>query len=270
MMKPVSTRWLLISITLLCATGIHAETNDAARVRAFAREPNWTGIWQSSVWLSDASGRPPGGSARVRATEQLWRDPPYNDVWEATYRRALGDTATIAAKNVGITVCLRSFPGLMEGPRAFQVAILPEETLIVFESGQVRHVYTDGREHPSEDDLWSTDLGDSIGRWEGDTLIVDTIARKSSEPLVPGAWASLLSERAHFTERLRMTDRDTLEDRLTIDDPIALAKSWTMTLQFKRLPHMQRMLPYDCTENERNPVINGEVTIAPPRQPASH
>ena len=266
MIKETSSRWLLTSIGLLCSICIQAATNDAARVRAFAREPNWTGIWQSSVWLSDASGRPPGGAAWVRAAEQLWRDPPYNKLWEATYRAALADTATIAAKNAGLTVCLRSFPGLMEGPREFQVAILPEETLIVFESGQVRHVYTDGRAHPSEDDLWPMDLGDSIGHWEGDALLVDTIARKSSEPLVPGAWASLLSERAHFSERMRMVDRDTLEDQLTIVDPIALARPWMMTLQFKRLTHMQRMLPYDCTENERNPIVDGQVTIAPPRE----
>ena len=154
----------------------------------------------------------------------------------------------------------------MEGPRAFQVAILPEETLIVFESGQVRHVYTDGRAHPSEDDLWPTDLGDSIGHWEGDTLVIDTIERKSSEPKVPGAWASLLSDQAHFTERLRMVDRDTMEDRITIVDPVALARPWKMAVQFKRRPHMQRMLPYDCTENERNPVVDGKVTIAPPRE----
>ena len=267
MKKPMSTRWLLATIGLLCATCNQAATNDAARVRAFAREPNWTGIWQSSVWLADASGRPPGGAAWVRATAQLWRDPPYNKLWEATYRAALADTATIAAKNAGLTVCLRSFPGLMEGPREFQVAIAPEETLFVFESGQVRHVYTDGRTHPSEDDLWATDLGDSIGHWEGNTLIIDTIARRSSEPIVPGAWASLLSDRAHFTERVRMADRDTLEDRMTIEDPVALAKPWAMTLQFKRLSRMQRLLPYDCTENERNPVVDGKVTISPPREP---
>ena len=266
MMKPVSTRWLLATVSLLCATCIHAATNDAARVRAFARQPNWTGIWQSTVWLSDASGRPPGGAAQVKATEQLWRDPPYNTAWETTYRATLSDAATIATKNAGGSWCLRTFPGVMEGPREFQIAILPEETLIVFESAQVRHVYTDGRAHPSEDDLWPTDLGDSIGHWEGDTLVVDTIARKSSEPMVPGAWASLLSEQARFTERLRMVDRDTLEDRMTIEDPVALARPWIMTLQFKRLTPV-RMLPYDCTENERNPVVDGKLTIAPPGEP---
>lgn len=264
------TRWLLAVMSALCAAGVHAASapaarSDAARVGAFARLPNWTGIWESSVWLSDASGRPPGGAAEVRATEQLWRDPPYNAAWEATYRAALADTAAIAAKNSGGTWCLRTFPGLMEGPRAFQVATLPEETLIVFESGQVRHVYTDGRAHPPDDDLWPTDLGDSIGHWEGQTLVIDTVARMSAEPMVPGAWASLLSDRAHFIERLRMADRDTLEDLMTIEDPVALAKPWTLTLRYKRMRNMQRMIPYDCTENERNPVVDGKLTIAPPR-----
>ena len=263
-MKRLVKRWLLTGLSLLCATCVQAAAkNDAARVHEFARQPNWTGIWQSTVWLSDASGRPPGGAAEVRATEQLWRDPPYNNEWAATYREALSDTASMAAKNAGLTVCLRTFPGLMEGPRTFQVAILPEETLIVFESGQVRHVYTDGRAHPAGNDLWPTDLGDSIGHWEGDTLIIDTTARQSASPLVPGAWASLLSDRAHFIERFRMTDEDTLEDRMTIEDPVALAKPWAMTLQFKRLRNMHRMLPYDCTENERNPVVDGRVTITP-------
>jgi hypothetical protein len=251
---------------LLCATWALAAANDAARVRAFARLPNWTGIWESTVWLSDASGRPPGGAAQVRATEQLWRDPPYNDEWAATYRAALSDTAAIAAKNAGGSWCLRTFPGLMEGPRPFQIAILPEETLIVFEGGQVRHVYTDGRAHPSADDLWPTDLGDSIGHWEGDTLVIDTIARLSTEPMVPGAWASLLSDRSHFIERFRMTDQNYLEDQMTIEDPVALARPWTMTLRFKRLRNLQRMLTYDCTENERNPVVDGKLIIAPPRE----
>jgi len=99
--------------------------------------------------------------------------------------------------------CTRGFPAIMEGPQLFQIVVLPEETLLVFENQQVRHIYTDGRRHPSEEDLWPTRLGDSIGRWEGDTLVVDTIALTTSEPIAPRAWLSMLSDQAHFTERLR-------------------------------------------------------------------
>ena len=73
-----------------------------------------------------------------------------------------------------------------------QIATLPEETLLVFENGQVRHIYTDGRQHPSGEDIRPTALGDSVGRWERDTLVIDTISRDSSEPLTPRAWVSLL------------------------------------------------------------------------------
>jgi len=153
---------------------------------------------------------------------------------------------------------------LMEGPRPFQVAVLPEETLLVFESGQVRHIYTDGRGHPAADDLWETPLGDSVGHWERDTLVIDTIARLTTEPVTVNAWVSLLSPEAHFTERFRLVDRDTLENQLTIHDPVALAGPWSMTLRYQRQRNMRRMLPYDCDENDRNPVVDGKAGIAPP------
>ena len=174
------------------------------------------------------------------------------------------DTATLAARNATFKVCTRSFPALMEAAWLFQVAVLPEETLLIFENGQVRHIYTDGRPHPSNEDLWPTALGDSIGHWEGDTLVVDTIARLSSEPLAPRAWASMLSDGAHFTERLRRTDANRLVDDLTIEDPMALAHPWHITLEYTRLPEMNRMIPADCSENERNPVVNGKMIITTP------
>jgi hypothetical protein len=237
-----------------------------ARVKAFARLPDWSGIWLNSVWLADASGRPPGGPAAVRANAQMRKEPPYNEVWAAKYRAVNQDTAGIAAKAAALTSCLRGYPGLMEGPMHFQIAALPGETLIVFESGQVRHIYTDGRSHPGPDDLWPTPLGDSIGHWEGDTLVIDTIERISSDVVAPAAWGALLSDQARFTERWRMVDPDTLENQMTIDDPVTLAKPWVMRLQYKRQRVMDRMLPFDCTENERNPVVDGKLIVAPPQE----
>jgi hypothetical protein len=127
----------------------------------------------------------------------------------------------------------------------------------------VRHVYTDRGRHPAAEDLWPTRLGDSIGRWEDDTLIVDTIARTSTEPLAPRAWVSMLSDQAHFTERLHLQSRDELVDELTIEDPVALARPWHITLRYVRVAPLNRMIPYDCTENDRNPVVKGKLTIAP-------
>jgi hypothetical protein len=250
--------WLLAWVSLA-----HAGSNSPARIHAFAALPDWSGIWLSAAWPLDVSGRPPGGEAQLREGLQLIRPPPYNPVWKAKYEEGMKDTAALAAKNATFKLCARSFPALMEGPWMFQIVVVPEETLLAFENQQVRHIYTDGREHPPADELWPTRLGDSVGRWRGNTLVIDTIARKQ-EPLAPRAWLSMLSDRAHFTEELRMVDKNELEDELTIDDPIALAYPWRMKLTFKRVAELNRVVEYDCTENDRNPVVDGKMMITSP------
>jgi hypothetical protein len=249
--------------SLAFTVNANADKNSAARARAFAALPDWNGMWQSSVWPMDVSGRVPGGDAKFKSTLQLLQHPPYNDEWEKKFQDGMKDTAALAAQNATFKACTRGFPAIMEGPSVFQIVILPEETLLVFESQQVRHIYTDGRKHPAKEELWPTLLGDSIGRWEADTLIVDTIARTLG-PVAPRAWLSILSDQAHFTERLRMTSRTELEDQLTIEDPVALARPWRLDFKYTRLSATSRMLPYDCTENERNPVVDGKMIIATP------
>jgi hypothetical protein len=257
-----------ISATLMfcCLATAVAQQNTAVRVRGFAALPNWTGLWLSAAWPLGISGRLPGGEAQLRELLQLIRRPPYNREWAERYAAGMKDTEAIAQQNANFKACTRGFPALMEAPWIFQVLALPEETLILFENGQVRHVYTDGRNHPSGDDLWPTRLGDSVGRWEGDTLRIDTIARIASEPIAPRAWVSMLSDSAHFTERLRLVDKNDLEDQLTIEDPATLAEPWRVTLRFKRVAELNRMIEYNCTENDRNPIIDGKLTITQPGQ----
>ena len=254
----------LLGLLTTMATAL-AAPNSPNRVRAFARLPNWSGMWISTAYQDvSASGRLPGGEAQLRARLQLIREPPYNAEWAERYAAGMKDTEALTAKTATFKICSRSFPSLMESAWMFQLLVLPEETLILFENGQVRHVYTDGRSHPSQDDLWATPVGDSIGRWEGDTLVVETIARTASEPLTPRAWVSLLSEQAKFTERLTLVDASHFQDDLTIDDPVALAHPWRISLKFARVKELDRMIPTNCVENDRNPVVDGKIVIVPP------
>ena len=265
-MRPVSSSrlWLVASLCLLSWGSADAGGhNSSARAHAFTALPDWTGLWLSAAWPTEVSGRPAGGDAVLKQTLQLIRPPPYNPVWKAKYDEGMKDTAALAKLGATFKVCTRGFPAVMEAPWMFQVAVLPEETLLIFENQQVRHVYTDGREHPSEDDLWPTRLGHSIGHWRGDTLVIDTVARKD-EPLAPRAWLSQLSERAHFTEELRLIDKDTLQDDLTIDDPVTLAHPWQIKLTYMRVSQMDRLLDWDCAENDLNPVVDGKMTITSP------
>ena len=105
----------------------------------------------------------------------------------------------------------------------------------------------DGRGHPPAELLWPTPWGDSVGHWEGDTLVVDTVAVQSSR------FPPTLSEQAHFTERLRMVSEDRFEDQLAIEDPEALTEAWTITIPYERVTDLDRMTHGLCDENDRNP-----------------
>jgi hypothetical protein len=133
--------------------------------------------------------------------------------------------------------------------------------LFLYENGDFRDIYSD-REHPKKDDLWPTKRGNSIGRWKGATLLIDTIDVNSGPIFGPGT--ADLSEQAHFTERVRMLDPNTLQDDLTIEDPVHFAHPWHVLTRWSRVLDQDRMLPYDC-ENDRNPVVNGKFSIATPR-----
>jgi hypothetical protein len=256
-------------VLLLTASLAHAAPNLPRRVQAFARLPDWTGLWETtaSKACTTASGI---CSTTFGVGLKLTGHPPYNPEWEQKYQAAL-----VAAKAAGTDVApkgcgqgapdyVRSFPNIMEGVMIFQVVVTPEETLFVMDHGEVRHIYTDRRAHPGKDDLWPTPLGDSIGHWVGHTLVIDTVARTAG-PISMFAPVAELSEQAHFTEQVRRIDQDTLEDQLTIDDPVRFVRPWTVTLRYTRVRDLTRFLPYDC-EADRNPVENGKFTIAPPKQ----
>jgi hypothetical protein len=54
-----------------------------------------------------------------------------------------------------------------------------------------------------------------------------------------------------------------IEDELTMEDPAALAHPWTITIPYGHVPGVDRMVHGDCNENDRNPVVDGKLTVAP-------
>jgi hypothetical protein len=235
------------------------------RTRVFASLPDWTGLWESDAWAEmTVAGRPVGGIAAVRAKSVLSGHPPYNAEWEARYQEALKNKAAVSAAAATSKVCEFGFPGALESPAIFQIFVTPEETLFLFATGEARHIYTDGRGHPSPENLWPTLMGSSIGRWEGHELVTDTIARLATAPLRLASPLVKLSEQARYTERIRRVGPDRLENELTVEDPVALERPWRIKLSFRRVKNLDRMIHYDCRENDRNPVVDGQLTIAPP------
>jgi hypothetical protein len=255
---------------LLAALGSLAETHAASvqqpRTEAFSKLPDWTGIWEAEAWAGrTVAGRPPDGMKGLFSRTRLTGHPPYNPEWEARYQAGLKDTAALAALAASHKSCSFGFPMMMEAPPFLEFIMTPEQTLIAFETQNVRHIYTGGRTHPPEDELWPTPSGHSIGRWEGDTLVAHTVARRSSDPLGFASPLTRVSGKATFTERIRMVGPDRLENVMVIEDPIAFSQPWKVTLSYVRVKSIDRLAGHDCTENDRNPVIDGKLTIAPPR-----
>jgi hypothetical protein len=168
---------------------------------------------------------------------------------------------------------------MLDTPLMFEILPTPTEAALIFSSREVRHVSTDGHAPTPKDELWATPWAtrSATGK-DKRTLVIDTIAVKSpfassdSDGTAVLAFGdvegeqtiALLSSQAHFIERIRMIDKDHLEDQMTIIDPINLTAPWHMRRTYERVAHINRMVYEDCEGEERNPIVNGHFTLAPP------
>jgi len=259
-MKALAT---LLALAFLVGSAQSAP-NSARRVRVFAQLPDWSGLWeQFDVGVSGL----PNSDADAAASLKEWADqPPYNKVWQEKYEAAIRAQSAQPEP----VICTFGFPTLMLwSPLMFQAVVAPEETTLMFSQRETRHIPTDGSAHPAADALWPMPWGNSVGHWDGQTLVVDTVA--TSSPLVRfvhwnGGFLRVfapLSEQLHVTERIRMINANTLENQLVIDDPVAFSHPWRLTRQYHRVQSMKHLVDEDCLGHERNPVVDGNYVIAP-------
>ena len=61
-----------------------------------------------------------------------------------------------------------------------------------------------------------------------------------------------------------MVSANELENRMTIEGPVAFVRPWQITIRYHRIMSLDRFIEFNCTENDRNPIVNGRLTIAPP------
>ena len=129
----------------------------------------------------------------------------------------------------------------------YQFVQTPKLLVILYEGEPSREIYLDGRGHP--DDPNPTWLGHSIGHWEGDTLVVDTIGF-NGKPWV-GFLGQPSTDTLHITERYTRPDLGHLATEITVDDPGAYAKPWTMK-KVASLATNYELMEFICNEGERD------------------
>jgi hypothetical protein len=136
-------------------------------------------------------------------------------------------------------------PGAYFVPYQWEIVQGRDRVVIVYEYPHLfRIIPTDGTPHPADPD--PTWMGDSIGRWEGDTLVVDTVGFNDKTEL-PGGYKH--TEALHVIERFHRTDFNNLDYEATVEDPNVFVKPWTIVRGFPLRPDLAKVDEFICENN---------------------
>lgn len=210
-----------------------------------------SGTWMNDNTLDERMKR----EGRTRQTAEELRAPttttapaapPLTPQYLAIHERMRAAAAKLAE---GTQTCeWPGMPTIMTYPYPFEILTTPGRITFLFEAeSQVRRIFLDRDQHLPPDDLDPSYNGDSIGRWEGKTLVIDTIGFNSYRPVrgLPH------SEQMHIVERITPVDEDTIQNEISITDPLAFTKPVTLSVQYSRRPDW-RIREYSCAENNRD------------------
>jgi hypothetical protein len=230
----------------LSATTYGADTTGKAA-------PNITGQWAMYPGLR---GGPPDPKWVPPPATPLLLKPKYKGPYEALRARQIESDKRGEPLANASTACLPGgMPQMMSAIYPVEFLQTPGQITIIAEAmSQVRRIYLDKPQAKIED-VPPGYFGHSVGRWDGDTLLVDTIGIKEE---VLGYKDMPHSGEMRIRERIRLVAPDVMHDEITIEDPVVLEKPFTYTVGFRRLASYE-MLEYVC-ENNRDYVDENGVT----------
>ena len=224
----------LLSLASALAAGQAAQTASrpsGPAARAADGKPDLSGLWRPQMnFITDLrKGLKPGSemsllpwAAKVTA-ERMSKDDPEANCLPAGVPRV--------------------------APYPWRIVQTPTHIFFLFEGNihSYRQIFMNRTSHPK--DLNPTWFGDSIGKWEGDTLVVDTVGFNDR------FWFDFAghphTEQLHTIERYRRLDMGTLEDEVTVEDPGAYAKPFTLLARMPLLEN-QEIIEYVCNENNKD------------------
>ena len=215
-------------------------TDPKALPRTADGKPNLQGIWQvrnrAAYDLQDHPARHgmPAGKSVVEGGEIPYRP-------EAA-RKKLENYANRQTADPLVNCYLPGIPRIMYMEFPFHIFQTRDHVAMTFEWSQVfRLIYTNGSAPPTGIDFW---MGDSRGRWEGDTLVVDV--RHHNDKTWFDMAGNFHSEALRLVERYTLLDTNTIRYEVTIDDPKVFTRPWKISMPLHRLTDMDRVLEYQC------------------------
>jgi hypothetical protein len=223
-----------------------------------------TGVWEFFIRIPPNQG--------IYATPS--KDVPPRTPWgQAKYDAAkpgYGPKAQPAGNDPILKCMPAGVPRIMLFVQAYEIVRSSDRVSMFFEREHTfRQIWTDGRQHPQDPD--PTYMGDSIGKWEGDTFVVDSVGFNDN------AWLDFFgnphSDQMHVVERYRRLDHDDLSLQFTVEDPKAFTKAWESdTKVYKLLPKNKAFLAENfCISEEEdhfNKTFNGPDNTKPEIKPS--
>ncbi|MEO6378807.1 MAG: hypothetical protein ABIO37_12345 [Caulobacteraceae bacterium] len=228
-------------------------------------KPNWTGFWTVVGGLLDRNFGPgyvapePSGGAqnagnRTRGISEL--KSPYKEKYEALLAAS---AKGMVLKDPAALCNPAGMPRMMNMTYGMEFLQVPGMIAVTSEYGPfTRRIWMDGRKHPPEDELDPTFSGHSIGRWEGDTLVVDTVGLRD-DTLIDQS-GLMHSDQMHLVERWSQTEPGVLTVEITVSDPKVFTKPWKIVKRYGHRPDLN-IQEYNCLENNRNVGDNGQPTF---------
>ena len=229
--RPSSPLVALAAVLLLAVGNVMAQTDSSAAQRGL---PDWSGWWGHGVPLPEELQRNP---------------PPLKPEIRAGMLAAQGGNSALDP----VLYCRPpQFTGSTGGfTEAVEFLFTPGRVTITNEMGLIRRIYTDGRPLPADPDL--TNTGFSVGRWEGPTLVVDTVGinpRARYPGSVPGAPA--IGTNVHITERIFLKEPATLQFDIVTEAPDVLTQPDRRTRLYTRVPKSAANEITFCSDDDRS------------------
>jgi hypothetical protein len=241
--------WIIATAAMLCVS--------AAMLAQTARQPALT-TTPSSASTPDLSGfwdRPPGVGPR----ESLFftsEEPPMQPWAAERYKEIRKGMRSMTSERPDYgradldpgqyPYCMPfGFPRVYAYIDGFEIMQTPGRVYAIFQSSEIQRIYTDGRTFPKGPPL--TFMGQSIGHWEGDTLVVET--KDMNELTWMDNIGHLHSDALRVEQRIRRVDHDTLEMNFLFDDPKTYTKPWGGKKVFKLHPSTDLVLGYFFCED---------------------
>ena len=210
-------------------------------------KPDLSGIWMSRLLDKYVPGRRPPLASFGNAGIGFKGDLPFQP-WAAALQK---QRAAANSKDNPDGLCLpESLLQLHLDPQPLKVVQTPAAIYIVYETNYgLRTIFMDGRSLPPQGSPQPFWYGYSVGRWDGDTLVVETNNYRGDGWL--DARGSPITEAATFTERFRRINYGQLDIEFTLDDPKAYTQPFTVRIDQRLIADGSELIEYICHENQQ-------------------